>query len=63
MTILFIAFMALLITFSKEKFLYWFVLIFGLAIQAGYQCGIVGLAVWIGLAKVANDIIYSGSRS
>ncbi len=61
-TILFILFMGFYIAIAKEKFVYWFVLFFGLAVKAGYTCNIIGLAVWMGLAKVANDIIYSGRR-
>jgi len=61
-TILFILFMAFFIAIAKEKFLYCFVLVFGLAVKAGYTCNIIGLAVWIGLLKIINDIIYAGSR-
>lgn len=63
MTILFVAFMALLIPFAPEKFYYFFVLIFGVAVQMGYQVGLFGLAVWMGLTKVAHDIFYAGKRS
>ena len=61
-TILFILIMAFYIAIAKEKFLYWFVLFFGLAVKAGYSCNIIGLAIWMGLVKVVNDIIYAGSR-
>ena len=61
-TILFILFMSFYVAIAKEKFVYLFVLFFGLAVKAGYTCSIIGLAVWMGLVKVVNDIIYAGSR-
>lgn len=62
-TILFVAFMLFLIKFSTERFWYFFVLILGIAVQLGYQLGIGGLLIWIGLGKVAHDIIYAGRES
>ena len=63
MTILFIAFMALLIKFAPERFWYFYVLILGIALQLGYQMGMGGMIVWLGLGKVARDIFYAGRQS
>lgn len=63
MTLLFTVFMLFLIIFSVEKFWYIFFLILGLAVQFGYHLSILGLAVWIGIGKVAHDIFYAGRRS
>ena len=55
-TIAFVAFMAFLIKFSDERWwLYWF-LIMGVVVQCGYKVGIVGIFVWIGVAKVLKDL-------
>jgi hypothetical protein len=63
MIILFAAIMLVLIRISPQKFWYIFLLILGVAIQLGYQVGMVGSLVWIGLAKIMNDLIYSGRES
>ena len=58
--IIFIAFMALLIKFAPERFYYVFALIFGVALQMGYQVGLFGLVAWMGIAKVSRDLFYAG---
>ncbi len=63
MTILFILFMALLIKFAPERFYYVFALILGVALQMGYQLGMGGTLVWMGLAKVGRDLFYAGRES
>lgn len=56
-TIVFISVMVFLIKFSTERFwLYWF-LILGVSVQCGYTVGIVGVAVWMGIAKVLKDML------
>lgn len=52
--------MALLIKFAPERFYFIFALFFGVALQMGYQVGILGVAVWMGLAKVMRDLFYAG---
>jgi hypothetical protein len=47
---------------APERFYYVFALIFGVALQMGYQVGIFGLAVWMGIAKVGRDLFYAGSE-
>lgn len=55
-TIAFVAFMAFLIKINTERWwLYWF-LIMGVAVQCGYKVGIVGIVVWVGVAKVLKDL-------
>lgn len=55
-TIAFVAFMALLIKFSTERWwLYWF-LIMGVAAQCGFKIGIVEIAVSMGISKVLKDM-------
>jgi hypothetical protein len=55
-TIVFIAFMAFLIKYSKERWwLYWF-LVMGLVVQCGFKIGIIGIAVSAGVSKVLKDI-------
>lgn len=63
MTILFIAFMALLIKIAPERFWYVFVLILGVAVQLGYQMSMFGVIIWMGLGKVARDLFYAGRES
>jgi hypothetical protein len=63
MTIFFVFFVSVLAWFSPQKFWYVFVLILGVAVQMGYQLGMVGTIVWLGLAKVARDIFYAGTES
>jgi hypothetical protein len=59
MTLLFVVIMAILIKFSTQRFWLIYFLILGLATQAGYQIGIIGVAVWMGLGKILHDLFYA----
>ena len=48
MTLGFIAFMSLLTLLHPKKFWCIYVMILGIAIQMGYQIGMVGTIVWLG---------------
>jgi len=54
--IVFVVFMAFLILINKERWWLYCFLIMGMAVQCGYQVGIIGIAVWIGVLKVLKDI-------
>lgn len=64
-TIVFVTFMTLLILFSAKRERWWLVwfMIMGVAVQCGYKIGIVGIALSIGISKVAYDIFYSIRRN
>ena len=62
MTIGFVIFMSLLAWLSPRKFVYIYVMVLGVAVQLGYQMGMVGMLVWWGIGKVLNDLIYAGTE-
>jgi len=56
-TILFLATMAFLFKYSEiDKWWLWFAVIIGLLAQCGYDLGVFGLLVAIGVFKVFKDI-------
>jgi hypothetical protein len=48
--------MALLIKFSTEKWWLCWILFMGLVAKAGYDFGIIGIAVSLGIGKVLKDL-------
>ncbi len=55
-TILFIAFMALLIKYSSiDKWWLWFALITGLLVRCGYD-GLVSMVVFVVIWKIVKDV-------
>ncbi len=57
MTLGFVSFMSLLTLLHPKKFWCLYVMALGVAVQNGYQIGMVGTIVWMGLGKVLDDII------
>ena len=53
----FVTCMALLTWIHPQKFWCIYVLILGVAIKMGYQIGMIGLLVWMGVGKVLDDLI------
>ena len=52
MTLGFVLFMALLTWLNPRKCWCIYVMILGVAAQFGYQIGMVGMIIWMGLGKV-----------
>lgn len=59
----FVTFMALLTWIHPQKFWCIYVLILGVAVKMGYQIGMIGLLVWMGLGKVLDDIINAARKA
>ncbi len=59
MTLGFVSFMALLTWLNPRKFWCIYVMILGVAVQMGYQIGMVGTIVWLGLGKLMNGLYYA----
>ena len=53
----FVLFMGLLAWLNPRKFWCIYVMILGVAVQMGYQIGMIGTIVWMGLGKVLDDLI------
>ena len=49
--------MSLLTLLHPKKFWCLYVMALGVAVQNGYQIGMVGTIVWMGLGKVLDDLI------
>jgi|GEM_PF-3894872 len=58
----FVIFMALLTWIHPQKFWCIYALILGVAVKMGFQIGMVGMIVWMGLGKVLDDIINAGRQ-
>jgi hypothetical protein len=59
-TIVFLVFMALLFKFTEaDKWWLWFVIIMVLLVKAGYQPGIIALAVIMIIFKIVKDVCTS----
>ncbi len=56
-------FMAMLTWLHPQKFWCIYTLVLGVAVQMGYQIGMLGTIVWLGVGKVLNDLIYAGRES
>ena len=63
MTLGFVTFMALFTWLHPNKFWCIYVMILGVAIQMGYQIGMVGMIVWMGLGKVLDDFIDAARKA